>query len=85
MIFRACNPPYAYRPLQTNLDVGLFLPCNVIVYETDSRKVAVSAFNPMAALEVLESEELAKISKEVSEKLQRVIDKVGKGKQQKDV
>jgi len=57
----------------------------VIVYETDSRKVAVSAFNPMAALEVLESEELAKISKEVSEKLQRVIDKVGKGKQQKDV
>ena len=76
VILGACNPPYAHRTLQTDLDVGLLLPCNVIVYETDDEKTYVSALNPVSALEVIKSQELRKIAKEVSEKLQRVIDKV---------
>ena len=80
MILGACNPPYAHRTLQTDLDVGLLLPCNVIVYETDDKKAYVSALNPVSALEVIKSEELRKIAKEVSEKLQRVIDKVTKSR-----
>jgi uncharacterized protein (DUF302 family) len=80
VILGACNPPYAHRTLQTNLDVGLFLPCNVIVYEADDKKVHVSAFNPMSALEVMQSKDLEKIGQEVSEKLRRVIDKVAQGK-----
>ena len=80
MILGACNPPYAHRTLQTDLNVGLLLPCNVIVYETDDKKAYVSAFNPVSALEVIKSEELRKIAKEVSEKLQRVIDKVTKSR-----
>jgi len=80
VILGACNPPYAYRTLQTDLDVGLLLPCNVIVYETDDKKAYVSALNPVSALEVIRSEELRKIAKEVSEKLQRVIDKVTKSR-----
>ena len=80
VILGACNPPYAHRTLQTDLDVGLLLPCNVIVYETDDKKVYVSALNPVSALEVIKSEELRKIAKEVSEKLQRVIDKVTKSR-----
>ena len=79
VILGACNPPYAYRTLQTNLDVGLLLPCNVIVYETDDHKACVSAFNPVSALEVIKSEELRKIAEEVSGKLKRVIGKVAKG------
>jgi uncharacterized protein (DUF302 family) len=79
IILGACNPPYAHRTLQTDLDVGLLLPCNVIVYETDDKKAYVSALNPVSALEVIQSEELRKIAKEVSEKLKRVIDKVAKG------
>ena len=79
VILGACNPPFAYQTLQTDLDVGLLLPCNVIVYETDDKKAYVSALNPVSALEVIKSEELRKIAKEVSEKLQRVIDKVTKG------
>jgi len=80
VILGACNPPYAHRTLQTNLDVGLFLPCNVVVYEADDKKVHVSAFNPMSALQVMKSKELERIGQEVSEKLRRVIDKVAQGK-----
>ena len=79
VILGACNPPYAHRTLQTDLDVGLLLPCNVIVYETDDKKAYVSAINPVSALEVIKNEELRKIANEVSEKLKRVVDKVSKG------
>jgi len=80
VILGACNPPYAHRTLQVDLDVGLLLPCNVIVYETNDKKAYVSAINPVSALEVIKNEELRKIAKEVSEKLKRVMDKVSKGK-----
>ena len=80
VILGACNPPYAHRTLQTDLDVGLVLPCNVIVYETDDKKAYISALNPVFALEVIKSEELIKIAREVSEKLKRVVDKVSKGR-----
>jgi uncharacterized protein (DUF302 family) len=79
VILGACNPPYAHRTLQTDLDVGLLLPCNVIVYETDDKKAHVSAINPVSALEVVKKEELRKIAEEVSEKLKRVVDKISKG------
>jgi uncharacterized protein (DUF302 family) len=78
VILGACNPPYAHRTLQTDLDVGLLLPCNVIVYETDDKKAYVSAINPVSALEVIKNEELRKIASEVSEKLKRVVNKVSK-------
>jgi uncharacterized protein (DUF302 family) len=79
VILGACNPPYAHRTLQTDLNVGLLLPCNVIVYETDDKKACVSAINPVSALEVIKNEELREIANEVSEKLKRVINKVSKG------
>ena len=78
MILGACNPPYAHRTLQTDLDVGLLLPCNVIIYETDDKKAYISALNPVSALEVIKSEELRNIAKEISEKLKRVVNKVAK-------
>jgi uncharacterized protein (DUF302 family) len=80
VILGACNPPYAHRTLQADLDVGLLLPCNVIVYESDDKKAYVSALNPVSALEVIKSQELRTIAGEVSEKLKRVLDKVAKGK-----
>ena len=79
VIFGACNPPYAHRTLQVDLDVGLLLPCNVIVYETDDKKAYVSAINPVCALEVIKNEELRKIAGEVSEKLKKVVEKVSQG------
>jgi uncharacterized protein (DUF302 family) len=79
VILGACNPPYAHRSLQADLDVGLLLPCNVIVYETDDKKAHIAAINPVSAMEVIKNEELRKIAEEVSKKLKRVIDDVAKG------
>jgi uncharacterized protein (DUF302 family) len=76
VILGACNPPYAYRSLQADLDVGLLLPCNVIVYETDDSKAYVAAINPVSALEVIKNRELKEIAQEVSEKLGRVIEQL---------
>ncbi len=73
VILGACNPPYAYRSLNADLDVGLLLPCNVIVYETDDGKAYVAAINPISALEVIQNQELRNIAEEVSEKLKRTI------------
>lgn len=76
VILGACNPPYAHRSLQADLDVGLLLPCNVIVYETDDNKAHVAAIDPVSALQVIESQELRGIAEEVSGKLKRVIDRL---------
>jgi uncharacterized protein (DUF302 family) len=78
VILGACNPPYAYRSLETDLDVGLLLPCNVIVYETDDEKAYVAAINPVSALDVIQSDELKGIAQEVSEKLKNVMGKLGR-------
>lgn len=76
VILGACNPPFAFRTLETDLDVGLLLPCNVIVYETDEKKAYIAAINPVSALKVINTENLKQIAKEVSGKLEKVIEKV---------
>jgi uncharacterized protein (DUF302 family) len=79
VILGACNPPYAHQVLQADLDVGLLLPCNVVVYETDDIKSHVSAINPISALKVIENEKLKEIAAEVSQKLKKVIQRVSAG------
>jgi len=76
VILGACNPPYAFQAHQADLDVGLLLPCNVIIYETDDNKVFVSAMNPVSVLGVIQNEKLRIIAEEVSTKLQKVMEKV---------
>ncbi len=73
IILGACNPPFAYKALQIEKDIGLLLPCNVIVYSQDG-KVIVAAVNPLEAMAIVESVELESIAKQVGEKLKRVIE-----------
>jgi uncharacterized protein (DUF302 family) len=68
MILGACNPPNAYKALQAEKEIGLLLPCNVIVYE-DGGKVYISVMKPTAALTLSKNETVAKIAKQVESKL----------------
>jgi len=49
-IFGACNPKLAFRALSTELEVGVMMPCNVVVFEGDDGKAVVSAIDPMATI-----------------------------------
>ena len=73
-ILGACNPPFAHRALQHSLDVGMLMPCNVIVYETDDRKTVVSAVDPMQTMAAQGDPALRPLAAEVLQKLRRVID-----------
>lgn len=75
VILGACNPPLAYRTLQEEIDIGLLLPCNVIVYEADEAgKSVVAAINAKSMLSVVgENVALNAVANEVNEKLQRVV------------
>jgi uncharacterized protein (DUF302 family) len=70
-ILGACNPPIAHRALQAEEELGLLLPCNVIVYEKDN-KTTVSFFDPMIMTKLIDNKKMEPIAKEVKEKLQRV-------------
>ena len=67
VILGACNPPLAHRALQAELEIGLLLPCNVIVYEEDGGTV-VSAFDPMVAMSMAENPALAEVASTVQAK-----------------
>ena len=71
-ILGACNPPIAHKALQTEEELGLLLPCNVIVYEKDD-KTRVSIFDPMVMTWILENDLMKPIATEVQERLQRVL------------
>lgn len=75
VILGACNPPFAYEALKKEKDVGLMLPCNVIVYEDDG-SVFVSAIMPTVAMGMIDNSELGKIATRVEEKLKMVVDGV---------
>ncbi len=72
----ACNPPFAYKTLQAEIEIGLLLPCNVIVYENDGGKSVVSAIDPIAMVSMVDNPALEEIAKEVSAKLRNVIENV---------
>jgi uncharacterized protein (DUF302 family) len=73
-ILGACNPPLAHRALQAELDVGVMLPCNVIIYEDGDRTV-VTAVDPMQTI-AAQSESLRPIAEEVRARLSRVLDRL---------
>ena len=69
-ILGACNPSIAHEALRTEEELGLLLPCNVIVYEKDN-KTNVSFFNPLIMANIIDNKKMEPIAKEVKEKLER--------------
>lgn len=72
-ILGACNPPFAHQALEAEPHVGVLLPCNVIVQETEGGKVDISIVNPMESMKAVEKPELGEIAAQVSEKLLKVL------------
>jgi len=74
VILGACNPPLAHRALTAELEIGLLLPCNVIVYETEPGQSVVAAMAPLAALGVVgDNEDLIGVAKEADARLRRAL------------
>ena len=72
-ILGACNPGFAYQALQQEVNIGLLLPCNLVVRELENRSVAVTAIDPVLSMGMIENENLETMAREVQEKLEQVI------------
>lgn len=74
-ILGACNPPLAHQALQAEEELGLLLPCNVIVYEKENKTV-VSVFDPMIMAQIIDNSDMKPIAEEVKKKLEKVLEAV---------
>jgi uncharacterized protein (DUF302 family) len=75
MILGACNPKMAHQAIIAEWNIGLLLPCNVIVYEKDNR-VWLGVMKPTAAMSTVQNEALRSLASAVEAKLKRVFDNV---------
>ena len=75
VILGACNPSSAHQALLAEQNIGLMLPCNVIVYEKDDKTV-ISIIRPTVAMEMINNEELKKIAVHVETQLKKAFDSI---------
>lgn len=73
VILGACNPKLAHQALSTELEIGLLLPCNVIVYEADDGGSVVSIVNPLTMLGVADADNLETVANDADARLRRVL------------
>ena len=75
-ILGACNPSHAYQSLLLEEEIGLMLPCNIIVYVNDRNETVISVVKPMASMLAVENIALAETAFEVQRKLRSVIENI---------
>lgn len=71
-ILGACNPPLAHRAIEADADIGLLLPCNVVVREEADRSITVAFMDPEAVLKLVDKPEVTDIGRQVRVLLQKV-------------
>ncbi|HEX9691719.1 MAG TPA: DUF302 domain-containing protein [Gemmatimonadales bacterium] len=76
VILGACNPRLAHGALSTELEIGLLLPCNVIVYEDDDGGTVVSALDPERQLQLSANPTLAPVAADVRSRMERVLERL---------
>ncbi|MCO5185977.1 MAG: DUF302 domain-containing protein [Anaerolineae bacterium] len=75
-ILGACNPPLAYRSLSAVPEVGMLLPCNVVVSQEENGRTLVSIIDPEMMLGVIDDPALAEVACDAKERLQRVVEEL---------
>lgn len=75
-ILGACNPPFAHKALEAEPNIGLLLPCNVIVYEAKDGTTTVAAIDAGAMLSIVGRDDVTPIADEVNDRLNRVVSNV---------
>ncbi|MDD5674036.1 MAG: DUF302 domain-containing protein [Chitinivibrionales bacterium] len=73
-ILGACNPPFAYKALQAEDNIGVMLPCNVIVQEKEMGKIEVASIEPQTSMQAVKNPSLESIAVEIQSKLHAAID-----------
>lgn len=75
LILGACNPPLAHRAIEAEPEIGVLLPCNVVVRVVDDA-VVVDAMDPKSVLSLVDSEQVDSVAEDVRARLARVVSKV---------
>jgi uncharacterized protein (DUF302 family) len=75
-ILGACNPPFAHEALRTELEVGVLLPCNVVIYEDDERHAVVLAIDPTMTVAATGNARLAELALDVKQRLTNALAKL---------
>lgn len=72
-ILEACNPPFAYKSLKAEENIGIMLPCNIVIRQNKDMKIMISVVNPVSAMQGVNNSEMNEIAKQIQLKLKKAL------------